>query len=230
MELVNQTTTVAGTQTTQQTEPAASTESSTAISSDFETFLLMLTTQMENQDPLNPIESEDFAVQLATFSGVEQQVRTNQLLENLAGGMGVTGLAQMAGWVGMEARVEAQVAFNGSPVQLALNPAPGSDSAELIVLNAFGTEVAREGVPIGQDTIEWAGVGATGEPLETGLYTLQLASKSGGEVTGIATVPHYTRITEVRQGFDDVELVTDGGVVVSSEEVTALREPSEVSG
>ena len=51
------------------------------ISSDFETFLRMLTVQMQNQDPLNPIQSSDFAVQLATFSGVEQQVRTNDLLE-----------------------------------------------------------------------------------------------------------------------------------------------------
>ena len=44
------------------------------ISSDFQTFLTMLTTQLQNQDPLNPVESSDFAVQLATFSGVEQQV------------------------------------------------------------------------------------------------------------------------------------------------------------
>ena len=42
---------------------------------DFQTFLKMLTTQIKNQDPLNPMEGSDFAVQLATFSGVEQQVQ-----------------------------------------------------------------------------------------------------------------------------------------------------------
>ena len=47
------------------------------LSSDFETFLKMLTVQLENQDPLNPVDSADYAVQLATFSGVEQQVQTN---------------------------------------------------------------------------------------------------------------------------------------------------------
>ena len=73
---------------------AASTNSASnaVISSDFETFLKMLTTQMQNQDPLNPIESSDYAVQLATFSGVEQQVRTNQLLADLANQMGSSGL------------------------------------------------------------------------------------------------------------------------------------------
>ena len=54
---------------------AASTSSGKPlISSDFDTFLKMLTAQMQNQDPMKPIDSADYAVQLATFSGVEQQV------------------------------------------------------------------------------------------------------------------------------------------------------------
>ncbi len=224
MEVTTQSSAFAA-QSNPQAQATTSSGSATAISSDFETFLLMLTTQMENQDPLNPIESEDFAVQLATFSGVEQQVLTNQLLENLAGGMGLSGLAQLAGWVGMEARVEAPVAFDGAPIRLAPQAAPGSDRAELIVLDASGIEVAREGIPLDQGIIEWAGVGSKGEPLEAGLYTLQLASISAGEVTGFSVVPHYTRINEAREGLDGIELVLEGGVVVPSEGVTALRQP-----
>ena len=73
-------TTISNTQSTplfpsQSTSIAPS--SNSALSSDFETFLKMLTVQMENQDPLNPVDSADFAVQLATFSSVEQQVLTN---------------------------------------------------------------------------------------------------------------------------------------------------------
>ena len=200
--------------------------SAAALSSDFETFLLMLTTQMQNQDPLNPVESEDFAVQLATFSGVEQQVRTNQLLENLAGGMGVTGLAQLAGWVGMDARVVAPVSFDGTPVELSISAAPGSDGAQLIVLDAFGNEVGRETVPLGQETITWAGVGNSGQPLPEGTYAPQLASISQGEVTTVAPVPHYARISEARQGLDGIELVIEGGTVVPSDQVTALRAPA----
>ena len=204
---------------------SASSGAATALSSDFETFLLMLTTQMENQDPLDPIESEDFAVQLATFSGVEQQVRTNTLLENLAGGMGLTSLAQLAGWVGMEARVAAPAAFTGAPIELAPDPAPGSDAAELIVFNAAGQEVAREAVPLGQASVDWVGIGPDGQPLAPGIYSFQLASISQGEVTGTAPVAHYSRITEARQGLDGIELVTSGGVTVPSDQVTALREP-----
>ncbi len=209
--------------------PSASTSSSSALSSDFETFLLMLTTQMQNQDPLNPVDSEDFAVQLATFSGVEQQVRTNQLLENLAGGFGETSLAQLASWVGMEARISEPVAFNGTPVDLAISPSAGSDAAELIVRNAFGTEVAREAVPLGEGTIAWAGIGQNGAPLESGNYSLELSSIRQGEVTNVSPVSHYARITEARQGASGIELVFAGGGVVPSGSVTALREAADVS-
>lgn len=231
MDVTTQTTTA---QATQQSTTAAQSgnaqSAASKLSSDFETFLLMLTTQMENQDPLNPVESEDFAVQLATFSGVEQQVRTNQLLENLAGGMGATGLAQLAGWVGMDARVTAPVSFSGTPVDLAINLAPGADGAELIVRDAAGNEVSREGVPLGQGTIQWAGIGPSGAPLPTGSYTLELASYSLGELLSVSTVPHYARISEARQGTNGVELVIEGGTLVPSDEVTALRDPNDISG
>ncbi|MEM8801819.1 MAG: flagellar hook capping FlgD N-terminal domain-containing protein [Pseudomonadota bacterium] len=204
---------------------SSSEEGARALTSDFETFLLMLTTQLENQDPLNPIESQDFAVQLATFSGVEQQVRTNDLLENLSGNLGATGLSQLAGWVGMDARVEAPVYFDGTPVDIALAPDPGSDSAQLIVLDSLGVEVARQEVPLGVDQIEWVGVGQSGRPLPEGTYSLQLASINQGEVTSTKPVSQYARILEARQGFDDIELVISGGSVVSSDSVTGLRAP-----
>lgn len=200
---------------------------SAVLSSDFETFLLMMTTQLKNQDPLNPIDSQDFAVQLATFSGVEQQVRTNDLLASLVGGMGDSGLSQLAGWVGMEARVSAPVAFQSAPVDIAIAPDPGSDKAELIVMDSLGTEVSRQEVPLGIDTIEWVGTGHDGQPLPTGAYTLQLASINQGEVTSTRPVSHYARIQEARQGFDGVELVVLGGTVVASENVTALRAPDD---
>lgn len=201
------------------------TTGSQVISSDFETFLLMLTTQLENQDPLNPIESQDFAVQLATFSGVEQQVLTNDLLKNLAGALGASDLAQLAGWVGMEARVEAPVAFDGTPVDVVVAPDPGSDRAEMIVRDETGREVSREGVPLNGGTLSWAGRDASGQPLEAGRYSLELASINQGEVTSVRTVPHYARVTEARQGVTGTELVVSGGSVVPSSSVSALREP-----
>ena len=87
-----------------QTSPRTQTNTSALIDSDFETFLRMLTVQLQNQDPLDPIDNSEYAVQLATFSGVEQQVKTNDLLETLGSQLGVMGMSELAGWVGKQAR------------------------------------------------------------------------------------------------------------------------------
>jgi len=208
------------------TSSATPSESGTspAITSDFETFLLMLTTQLENQDPLNPIESQDFAVQLATFSGVEQQVLTNDLLENLTGALGASDLGQLAGWVGMEARVTAPVAFSGSPVDVSIEADPGADQLELAVRNSQGQVVSREDVPLTSDTFAWVGQDTYGQPLNPGTYSLELTSKRQGEVIGTKQVAHYARVTEARQGPNGTDLVIAGGEVVSADAVTALRD------
>ena len=121
--------------------------SETVISSNFETFLKMLTVQMENQDPLNPTDSSEYAQQLATFSGVEQAVLTNDLLSALMVQMNSTGMAQMADWVGKEARAIAPGNFNGSPITIAPNPAAIADKVELVVSDPQGNEVQRYDIP-----------------------------------------------------------------------------------
>ncbi len=206
-------------------QPDSRRDGATALSSDFQTFLLMLTTQMQNQDPLNPIESQDFAVQLATFSGVEQQVRTNDLLESLAAGLGLSGISQLAGWVGMEARVDAPAGFEGRPITLAPVPDPASDAAVLVVRDDLGRIVSREAVPLGADTIDWAGTGSDGAPLPPGLYTFELESLNQGQVTSMRPVEHYAEVREARLGPAGVEIVISGGARVLASDVTALRQP-----
>lgn len=206
--------------------PAArSQEDDSVISSDFQTFLTLLTTQLENQDPLNPLDSSEFAVQLATFSSVEQQVKTNDLLRDLSAGFGASGLTQLAGWVGMEARVNAPVAFDGSPVTLAPEVDPASDAATLVVKDATGRVVSREGMPTNADTILWAGVGDDGNPLPAGSYTFEVESLNLGEVTSTKPVDHYARVTEARNGPNGVDIVLAGGATVAAASVTALRQP-----
>lgn len=169
----------------------------------------------------------DFAVQLATFSGVEQQVRTNQLLESLASGIGMSGISQLAGWVGMEARVAAPAAFDGTPVTLAPDPDPASDAATLVVRDEFDRVVSREAMPMEVETILWAGVGDDGAPLPPGRYTFQLESLNSGEITSIRPVEHYATVDEARQGANGIEVVLRGGTAVPASEVTALRRPAE---
>lgn len=219
MDAVTSATTQTGT-TTSLGQP----QQGTLINSDFQTFLLMLTTQMQNQDPLNPIESSDYAVQLATFSGVEQQVRTNALIESMSAQMGLSGMAQMASWVGMEARVAAPVMFDGAPLTLYPDPASGADRAVLVVLNADGQEVTSAEVPVSSDPVTWAGTDANGAPLPSGVYTFRLENYSEGKLVETTAVETYGRIEEVRNGTGGVVLVMEGGGSVAPSDIKAIRE------
>ena len=192
------------------------------ISSDFNTFLKMLTTQLKNQDPLNPMDNSEYAVQLATFSGVEQQVKTNTLLESLGAQLGVAGLSTYASWVGKDARADMPVWYSGKPVTLAAQPDPQADSADLVVTDAAGLVVARQPVSLDADTASWTGLDPSGVPLPTGRYTFALESFAQG--VRIATTPAeaYARVVEVRGGATPT-LVFEGGVEVEAKTVTALR-------
>lgn len=205
--------------------PPIPAKSGTLIGSDFNTFLRMLTVQMQNQDPLNPIEATDYAVQLATFSGVEQQVRANQLLSQLSGQFSVMGMAQLAGWVGQEARTTGPVHYNGSPITLSPNPATTADAAVLVVTDAQGAVVARESLPLGTAPYQWLGADAAGNPLPPGRYTLALESRRGDETLRTDPVEAYHPILEVRRNGDGVRLVLRGGIEVDAASVTALRVP-----
>jgi len=196
------------------------------ITSDFNTFLRMLTVQMQNQDPLKPIDSADYAVQLATFSGVEQQVRTNQLLADLQGKFQQLGMSEMASWIGKEARSPAPVLYEGAPVTLSPNPAQGADRAVLVVRDAQGNLVSREEIPANAEPYQWLGAGADGAPLPSGVYSLTLESISGERVLATTPVEHYARVIEAKGGGSNgTRLVLEGGIEVPASEVTALREP-----
>ncbi|MFN3847282.1 MAG: flagellar hook capping FlgD N-terminal domain-containing protein [Paracoccaceae bacterium] len=192
-------------------------------SSDFQVFLKMLTTQMQNQDPLNPIDSADYAVQLATFSGVEQSVRTNQLLEAMQSQFGLLGMAQMASWVGQEARSAAPIFMDGTPVALSPNPAAAADRAIIVVRDSQGRVVAREDIPVSTSPYTWLGSGATGEPLPRGTYSLTLESYYRGDQLTTSPVEYYAPIMEARGGSGGTKLLLRGGIEVLATDVTALR-------
>jgi flagellar basal-body rod modification protein FlgD len=196
------------------------------VNSDYTTFLKMMTTQLQNQDPLNPADSSEFAVQLATFSAVEQQTKTNELLTNLSSQFGVLGMAQLAGWVGQEARSAAPVALGDSAVSISYTPDSLADRAVLVTTDANGTVVGREDVPLDGRSYQWFGAGISGNPLPAGTYSLSLESYRAGEkIASGGQVQSYARILEARGGSSGTTLILQGGAEVAATDITALRVP-----
>lgn len=196
-----------------------------ALTSDFETFLRMLTAQARFQDPLEPIDSTEYAAQLAQFSMVEQQVLTNDTLQALLSHMGLQSPASLAAWVGMEARVVAPVAFDGRPVAIAPEVARGASAATLVVRAEGGDEVQRLRLPLQPGTIEWAGVDDDGTPFPPGKYSFEVESVSNGTVIRTEPVAVYARVTEAQLRDGAVVLILEGGQAVPADAATGLREP-----
>lgn len=210
---------------TAQTAPAApeSQRNTGVLNSDFETFLKMLTTQMRNQDPLNPVESSDFAVQLATFSTVEQQVRTNDLLSDLGARITTLGLGQLSGWIGLEARALTPVTFHGQPVALTAPIDPLADAAQLVVTDARGVVVQTQPIAPRSGRLEWTGLDAAGLPLPDGIYQISAQSLAQGEVIAEQGVEVHGRITEARIEAGETVVVMQNGEVIPASRILGLR-------
>lgn len=208
------------------TIPAAPGGTGTArgvLSSDFETFLKMLTTQMRNQDPLNPVDSADFAVQLATFSSVEQQVQTNDLLTDLSRQIATLGMGQLTGWIGLEAEVAGPVHFTGAPLMLGVTVVPGAEAAELVVTDARGIIVQREEIAPQSGPVIWQGRDSLGHALPSGEYRIAVHALVDGETIARDEAHLHGRITEARLEAGAVRLVLETGQSVAASEVLGLR-------
>lgn len=194
-----------------------------ALSSDFETFLKMLTAQARYQDPLKPIDSTEYASQLAQFSMVEQQVQTNDTLAALFGQFGASNMASLSGWVGMEARAATPAYFDGTPILVSPDPAPGADAVQLVVSNAAGVEIQRLYIPGTSDPVEWSGRDETGARFLDGVYSFAVESLKDGETIQTQQAEVYGRIAEAQIREGNVVLILEGGQSVPATSVTALR-------
>lgn len=200
-------------------------QAAAVLSSDFETFLQMLTAQAKYQDPLEPIDSSEYAAQLAQFSMVEQQVLSNDLLTALTNAFSAGNIGQAASWIGMEARTTAPVQFDGTPLTVLPLPESTAEEAVLVVKDADGNEVQRRQIATTNDPIEWDGIGNDGTILDPGVYSFSVESSTAGQLIGTSQAETYARITEAQRQAGDTVYVLQGGSVVTAEDVTALREP-----
>ncbi len=206
--------------------PAAGTAAGSAAlsaGSDFQTFLTLLTAQMRNQDPLKPVESTEFIAQLASFSAVEQQVRTNDRLDLILASLAGGSSAGLAEWIGREVRVPAAASFEGVPVEVEFDPHPEAETATLLVLNAFDQVVARRAIESGATQVTWDGETDTGETAPHGTYRFRIESEAGGQLIATQAGRVFVPVEEVRIVAGAPSLVLASGESVAIGAVMAVR-------
>lgn len=208
--------------TLSQVDSSKNKASAAALSQDFETFLQMLTVQLENQDPLNPVEASDYAVQLATFSGVEQQVKTNDLLANLGEQIAQQNFSQYAGWIGHDIRHTGNVHFDGNPVSVVATFSDDAEKSQLVVRNNADQEIRRIDLAA-QGDVTWDGLDGQGMPAALGTYRLYVESFVNEQSIGTSPVEAYATIVESQVKEGAMEFVLSDGSRIVPAEVVALR-------
>lgn len=207
----------------QQAAQTGSAQENRSLSSDFNTFIRMLTTQAKYQDPLEPLDSSEYAAQLAQFSMVEQQTKTNDMLTALVEKLGATDMAKLSSWIDKQARAVAPANFDGAPVTVSPAPLAAADKAYLVVRDAQGEIVDRYQVPVSAEPIVWTGKESNGSERAHGLYSFTIQSYKADELLldEAAAVYHTVREAQVENG--EVILILDGGQAILASMVTAVR-------
>lgn len=203
--------------------------SGTKLNSDFETFLKMMTTQMQNQDPMNPMESTEFATQLAQFSSVEQQVLTNDTLKEISSAFASNSLQQMGSLVGMEGLAPAPVLFTGQLVSMRPQYVEDATRANLVVRDSDGEIVDKMEIPVGQETLYWNGMLEDGSKLPHGVYKFEIENFEGNEQLDTKPAMAYNQILEVRDDNGTVKVRLSDGSEMDASQIQGLRAPTTLS-
>lgn len=202
---------------------ASETSASKTLTADFQTFLKLLTTQMQNQDPLKPLDSTEFVAQLASFSTVEQQVQSNERLDGILEALGGNSASGLAAWIGREIRVPGKAEFSGKPVEVGTTPVSGADKAVLVVTNAFGTEIAKKTVSATASEVTWDGTDDSGAVAPNGTYSFKVLSYKGTTLAETTPGQVYAKVSEVQIDGGVAKLLTATGSSVALSDVTAVR-------
>lgn len=189
---------------------------STRLAENFDTFLTLLTTQLKNQDPLSPLDSNQFTQQMVSMTGVEQQIATNQLLKQLVGNTG-SNMASAVGLIGKNVRATSDAAqLAGGQAGWIYSLDQTAASVKLEVLDASGRVVHAEmsdGLAAGDHEFVWDGKGPGGARMADGTYTLRVsaAGDDGGKIAASTSVQGL--VTAIEQSNGDTLLTINGGRV-----------------
>lgn len=190
-----------------QTQSGASTATTTpGIGREFESFIRLLTAQIRNQDPMAPLDSTQFVEQLATFSALEQQVRSNVSLESIATMIYDLGALVAGQWLGKTVSFESSwIPYTGSDIEFSADIPAGTDHSALTIRDANGQVIWTETLAPGASSYSWDGRTASGStvPVDSVLQ-FRIDTYKDNQQTGSVAPRVITTVTSI--GSEDGSL------------------------
>lgn len=194
------------------------------IADNFDQFLTLLTTQLKNQSPLDPLDTNQFTQQLVQFAGVEQQIKTNDTLTALITSNRTAALTSAMNFVGTKVTADAsQSGLRNGQAEWTLT-SPRSGTAKIVILDASGNEITTRTVTLtaGDQSFVWDGRRADGSTAPDGIYSTVISAKdASGQEFGVKQA-----ITGIVDGVDvsgDTPILNIGGVRMPISSVRSLQ-------
>ncbi|HWX51593.1 MAG TPA: flagellar hook assembly protein FlgD [Roseomonas sp.] len=208
---------------------AATTQLSGNSSEDYDRFLKLLTAQMKYQDPMQPTDPTQFVAQLAQFSQVEQQTKSNTYLKSILDAVsGSANLAENAALLGRTVQTQlSQITLSstGATMPLTAQVNAGTLSGtRLEVLDASGNVVRKVSLNSGTTELTFDGKDSNGIALAAGTYKVRVVGEdASGARQSAGMVSNSGKITELRRGADGgISLLLENGAQVSAAEISRL--------
>ncbi|WP_193334744.1 flagellar hook assembly protein FlgD [Devosia beringensis] len=198
------------------------------IADNFDTFLSILTTQLKNQNPLDPLDTNQFTQQLVQFSGVEQQLKTNEFLETLMLAGQNTAKSDAVSYIGKEVTSSGKTGelTDSDAVFWAYSADANATNANVTIKDANGQVVYTQNGPldIGPGTFRWDGIGSDGNAKPNGVYTIDIkGADANGKAVNISTAS--IGVVTAVDFTGAVPILTIGSRRVAITDVTDVRIP-----
>ncbi len=195
------------------------------VDENFDTFLTLLTTQLQNQDPTKPLDTNEMTQQLIQYSEVEQLLQSNKKLEALLSLSAANASLSVISYVGKEINTAGATTTlaNGS-ANWGLNIPAGSEDVTYVIKDANGDEVfsTNGALSTGDGSFSWNGTTSTGGTAGPGNYTLSVTARDAAE----NPVPVKVSVRGIVDGVDmsgDIPILLVNGARFNVDDVTEIR-------
>ena len=177
-------------------------------------FLTLLVTQMQNQDPLNPLDNAQVTTQLAQLSTVSGINQLNQTLQGLAASFAASQTMQSAAMIGRSVMVAgSQIDLTGGQAMFGASLAQPVDQLTVSILDQAGNVISRANAGpqnAGIVALHWDGATDAGERASDGRYSVSITATAGGKSAAVDALA-VRQVIGVTTGSGGASLNLDGG-------------------
>lgn len=205
--------------------------STAALADNFDTFLTILTAQIQNQDPLEPMDSSKFTEQLVQFSGVEQQIKANKQLEELLVATHSSAGAALSGYLGQQAEIDtAGAQYTGDPITWKYALPADAAKVTITVTDATGKVLySKSGqgdeLDAGSHDFAWDGTLKGGGKAEEGEpYWINVIAEDANAKSIAPQHSLVTTITGVDLTYGEPALTTPSGIFAYADIKRLMRQ------